>query len=567
MALCTITETFLNSEGDPVPGVVVKFTTPVPQATEAGELLVEHTVSVTSDASGNISVDLLQGVTVLVTCRRLGLEDSPIFVPDLADADLGSLLNSGDDEAQSLGIPTFQQVMLRSDSLDGNTDMYVDAGGYALYNMLAVEVTGVPAPYFWAQGLGTDATYYASSGLGGGDGIFEADADGNQGHQFRSDRANNRGKIHSGGNPFLIHQVNSQTAIMQGAAVMAESTGDMVDGFGSGLAFRIMDTAQVENTIGLVGAVRDGADNSGYLTFQTANAGVLTEQMTLTKAGVLETYGGILASSSVSTTPTLSVENTSAQYPSVFYSHGSTPDTTDWLGSTAFVYSDIATGGDTWVSLAVFAATSTDDMIGVWSEAERGQAIHGHSQGGTYPAGVVGSLKNGTSIGAGVAGIRNNGLTTTLLATIAGGSGVFGASALKAGVFGYSVDVAVPGVLGVASSGDAGGGEFYGHGTGAGVYGEAATGAAAFAVQGYADGSAPTGYFENDGSGAALVGDASGGTGHGVVAKADTTTPVAAALLVIPQDDFPSSPQLGAVFYHSGNAKHYGYNGSWNALY
>lgn len=65
----------------------------------------------------------------------------------------------------------------------------------------------------------------------------------------------------------------------------ATTTGDMVDGFGLRYLFAIQDNANVENFIGAVGAVRDGADNSGKLIFQTYNAGANSTKMVVDKFG------------------------------------------------------------------------------------------------------------------------------------------------------------------------------------------------------------------------------------------------------------------------------------------
>ena len=48
-----------------------------------------------------------------------------------------------------------------------------------------------------------------------------------------------------------------------------ETTGDMVDGFGVRIDFTIEDNAGIENEIAHIGAVRDGADNTGRLQFWT----------------------------------------------------------------------------------------------------------------------------------------------------------------------------------------------------------------------------------------------------------------------------------------------------------
>jgi hypothetical protein len=63
------------------------------------------------------------------------------------------------------------------------------------------------------------------------------------------------------------------------------TTGDMTDGFGSSLTFQIRDSANVDNSIARVGAVRSGADNSGRLSFITFNAGTDTEKMTILPNG------------------------------------------------------------------------------------------------------------------------------------------------------------------------------------------------------------------------------------------------------------------------------------------
>ncbi len=57
------------------------------------------------------------------------------------------------------------------------------------------------------------------------------------------------------------------------------------DGDGGGISFRISDADQAELSIASVTAVRSGADNSGALRFQTANAGSLTTKMTIAPSG------------------------------------------------------------------------------------------------------------------------------------------------------------------------------------------------------------------------------------------------------------------------------------------
>jgi hypothetical protein len=63
------------------------------------------------------------------------------------------------------------------------------------------------------------------------------------------------------------------------------STGDMADGFGGGLVFAIQDTSAVENNIATIYGIRDGADNSGKLEFDTYAAGARTAKMTILSGG------------------------------------------------------------------------------------------------------------------------------------------------------------------------------------------------------------------------------------------------------------------------------------------
>ncbi|MBF0387314.1 MAG: hypothetical protein HQL20_05600 [Candidatus Omnitrophica bacterium] len=67
--------------------------------------------------------------------------------------------------------------------------------------------------------------------------------------------------------------------------VKQRTTEDMVDGFGSAVSFAVEDSAGVENVLGSIGAVRDGADDSGALTFDTRTSGVQTEKMRISTSG------------------------------------------------------------------------------------------------------------------------------------------------------------------------------------------------------------------------------------------------------------------------------------------
>lgn len=53
-------------------------------------------------------------------------------------------------------------------------------------------------------------------------------------------------------------------------SIYRKTSGDMVDGFGSGIVFFIEDSANVKNNIAGIGAERDGADGHGKLIFRTS---------------------------------------------------------------------------------------------------------------------------------------------------------------------------------------------------------------------------------------------------------------------------------------------------------
>jgi hypothetical protein len=92
--------------------------------------------------------------------------------------------------------------------------------------------------------------------------------------------------ISSSANINLFERTTTLTnTIRSSLAYLSTTSGDMVDGFGNGILFQIKDNANVVNEIGVIGAIRSGADNSGRLTFITRNAGVEAEKMTIMPDG------------------------------------------------------------------------------------------------------------------------------------------------------------------------------------------------------------------------------------------------------------------------------------------
>lgn len=77
----------------------------------------------------------------------------------------------------------------------------------------------------------------------------------------------------------------STTGMFGALAVTAITSGNMADGFGSSLIFRIEDDAATQNSLARIGAQRQGADNTGRLYFATYNVGTPTNHMVLDEDG------------------------------------------------------------------------------------------------------------------------------------------------------------------------------------------------------------------------------------------------------------------------------------------
>jgi len=83
-----------------------------------------------------------------------------------------------------------------------------------------------------------------------------------------------------------VFRRTSETATGQSSFMAVHITsGDMVDGFGSGFAFAVEDATSGMQTIGAIYALRDGADNTGRLSLRVANGGFLSEVFGVSAAG------------------------------------------------------------------------------------------------------------------------------------------------------------------------------------------------------------------------------------------------------------------------------------------
>lgn len=97
-----------------------------------------------------------------------------------------------------------------------------------------------------------------------------------------------------------IERTNVATNASLGTMIIkATSSGNMADGFASAFQFAIEDNANVENLIADIRAIRDGADDSGLLSFNVKNAGSMEQRMTLSKIGTMSLPGSSTQSSRI----------------------------------------------------------------------------------------------------------------------------------------------------------------------------------------------------------------------------------------------------------------------------
>jgi hypothetical protein len=87
----------------------------------------------------------------------------------------------------------------------------------------------------------------------------------------------------------FAQRITRNTAITNSFAstniLVSKSTGDAADGFGGGSVYAISDNTAGDTLLASVGAVRNGADNSGALVFNTYLTGSFNERMRITSTG------------------------------------------------------------------------------------------------------------------------------------------------------------------------------------------------------------------------------------------------------------------------------------------
>ncbi len=90
---CVVTDTIVTPDGTPVAGMRIEFSAVAPQSVN-NSVLSAATVTATTDASGQMSVTLLQGATVRVKSPYLGLTGQRVLVPASGTANLRTLIAS-----------------------------------------------------------------------------------------------------------------------------------------------------------------------------------------------------------------------------------------------------------------------------------------------------------------------------------------------------------------------------------------------------------------------------------------------------------------------------------------
>jgi len=179
------------------------------------------------------------------------------------------------------------------------------AGNSAFLNLNGVGYTGVAG---WANRFTFQTGSLVSNGM-----IFYAV---NGGIQFSTSGTNNpdlfvapitgyvgkgttnpQGHFHVQGDVYPISRIERTTTgihndVRSALDLKFKTTGNMLDNFGPAITFVINDNLNVDNIIGQIAYLRDGADNSGKFVIYTYNGGVRSTRFQIDKAGVMSTGTG-----------------------------------------------------------------------------------------------------------------------------------------------------------------------------------------------------------------------------------------------------------------------------------
>ncbi len=215
-----------------------------------------------------------------------------------------------------------------------------------------------------------------------------------------------RAKFNLGGSTrgrFDVCRSSSETNIPSGSFMAKHVTSaDMVDGFGASYLLAIQDSAGVENIIGALDAVRDGADDTGKLSIRLASGGSLAERMSLTAGGLLSvadisasstgsfggdlTVGGVLSASQLGSSGTLGLLTAANADRSVYLYDSLYPDGNPSNGLYIWTYSRFSGGpqtGTTWSAVITDTLRYDDGDVhtGAHITAYIGGVVHGDFTG------------------------------------------------------------------------------------------------------------------------------------------------------------------------------------------
>jgi len=88
--------------------------------------------------------------------------------------------------------------------------------------------------------------------------------------------------------------VSDTTGLITLGLLLAKSSGDMADTFGSSITFSVQDDTSASTPLVQIGGVRAGADNTGDFVVTTAAAGTSTEKLRVTSGGDVRVIVGKL---------------------------------------------------------------------------------------------------------------------------------------------------------------------------------------------------------------------------------------------------------------------------------
>lgn len=253
----------------------------------APKLTTARTINGTSfDGTGNITVTAAAGTLTGTTLNSTVVSSSLTSVGTLGSLTVtGNILNSAltaskvvfTDASKNLtstGIGTSAQFIKGDGSLDSNT--YLTSSGAVTSitgttNQVIASASTGAVTLSLPQSIATSSTpQFAKLGIG-------TAADANRLLLVQGDVS---------GGIATINRTNASTNAAVGTAIIkGTSAGDMTDGFGSAFQFAIQDNAGVENLIANIQGVRNGADNSGALSFATYLAGNPTINYQMTSRG------------------------------------------------------------------------------------------------------------------------------------------------------------------------------------------------------------------------------------------------------------------------------------------